>query len=227
MSLKARATERVIAATGGRVWSGPFTGMRIDPHLTSWGDGDVGARLLGIYEQPLHGIMERIIDAQVDCVVTLGCAEGYYSVGLARALPDARHIAVDISQRALDIVDIHANMNDVEVETHLELPDVPDWAVWIVDVEGDEAQLLKPEKRPELETATLVVELHPWLDRDVEKLLLERFLPTHDMYLIHDSNRSVNRFDFLADMPDEVRWSLAVEGRPERMSWMVLSPTTS
>jgi len=227
MSLKARATDRVIAHTGGRVASGPFAGMKIDPHLTSWGDGDVGARLLGIYEQPLHRLMMQFIESDPDCVVTLGCAEGYYTIGLARHLPEARHVAVDISQRALDIVNAHANQNDVEVETHLRLPDIPDGAVWIVDIEGDEQHVLNPETRSELKTATLVVELHPWIQPRVQQILMERFLDTHNVYLIEDSNRSVNRFDFLADLPDEVRWSLAMEGRPQRMSWLVMTPMES
>lgn len=228
MTAKQAATQRIVERSGGVVQSGPFQGMRILADRTSWGDGDVGARLLGIYEQDLHPVMEDIVAAGPDCVVNVGCAEGYFAVGLAMRLPDARVIAVDISQQALNICQRHAEVNDCQVETGLSLPnDIPENAVWIVDIEGEESKLLNPDSRPELRSASILVELHPWVSRDVYSVLMDRFEQTHVISEIVQGDRSVNDFAMLADLSDEIRWSIASEGRPQRMKWLWMRPEMS
>lgn len=225
MSVKADATRRVVDRSGGRVVSGPFVGMRILPDLVSWGDGDVGARLLGVYEQELHDVVDEVVAAEPKCVVNVGCAEGYYAVGLALKLEDARIVAVDVSQRALDVTRAHAEANGVHVETALTIPaDVPDDAVWLFDVEGDEAGLVDPVRFPTLKSASILVELHEWVHADLKLTLENRFADTHDVSVIVQGDRSVNQFDFLEDLTDEQRWSLAVEGRPRRMRWLWMVP---
>lgn len=228
MNDKQVATRRVIAHAGGRVQSGPFENMRVNPDLVSWGDGDVGSRLLGIYEESVHGWMDRLLALDFDYVLNVGCAEGYYSVGFARELPDARVVAVDISQRALNITAQHAAMNRVMVETSLTIPDdVPRGALWLVDVEGDELHILNPEVRPMLKSATIFVELHEWVHEHLFETMLERFSKTHIIEVMNDGARSVNDFEFMADMTDSQRWSLASEGRPRRMKWMLMWPKES
>lgn len=224
MNAKSVATQVVLARSGGVVQWGPFKGMILSTAV-SWGDGDLGARLLGIYEQELHRPLESVIATAPSCVVNVGCAEGYVAVGLARRLPDARVVAVDISQKALDAASYNAGLNFLTVETALTVPDdVPEGAFWFVDVEGAEANVLHPLVYPGLRTSSIIVELHPWVDADGEKTILDRFADTHMAVVIVQGDRSVNRFDMVADLTDEQRWALASEGRPQRMKWLWLTP---
>jgi protein-L-isoaspartate O-methyltransferase len=69
------------------------------PRRTSWGDGYRAAKLLGAYEHSLHDVLLKPVSRQPDPIINVGCAEGYYAVGLARLLPDATVYAFDIDRQ--------------------------------------------------------------------------------------------------------------------------------
>jgi methylase of polypeptide subunit release factors len=79
------------------VRSGPFQGMN---YRTKQAEGCLVARLLGCYESELHGELEKLISEAPDVIIDIGCAEGYYALGLARRLPRARVYARDTNPRA-------------------------------------------------------------------------------------------------------------------------------
>ena len=62
------------------VRSGPFQGMRYLDEIV-W--GSVTPRWLGCYEWELHGAVRQILDRGYKTIIDVGCAEGYYAVGLA------------------------------------------------------------------------------------------------------------------------------------------------
>lgn len=221
MSAKQIATKRIVERSNGVVQWGPFRGMTILPHA-SWGDGDVGARLLGVYEQELHDVFDAV--RAPSTVINVGCAEGYYAVGLARRL-SCPVWAVDIDAKALQVTQDNARANGVVVEVMSELPDsVPADAFWVVDVEGDEGRILNPAVIPELLSAEILVELHPWKVSNIYSILVDRFADTHSIVEIVQGDRSVNQFSMLADLTDEQRWSVASEGRPQLMRWLWMRP---
>ena len=53
-------------------------------------DGDLPPKLLCCYEAELHPAIERAAARNPQLIVTIGCAEGYYAVGMARVLLAAR-----------------------------------------------------------------------------------------------------------------------------------------
>ena len=71
---------------GGVVLSGPFTlgcsrrRAVMGPH---------GPLLAGSYEAELHDVLEDVIVERPSRIIDVGCAEGYYAVGLAMRCPDA------------------------------------------------------------------------------------------------------------------------------------------
>ena len=78
--------------TGGRVRSGPFAGMR-------YVDTSVGScfipKLLGTYECELASKVEWICRQQPKLIIDIGAAEGYYAIGLAIRMPNARVVAFE------------------------------------------------------------------------------------------------------------------------------------
>src|SRR6478672_6897407 len=68
-------------APGLVVQHGPFKGMKY-PGVNSVGSALI-PKLLGSYERELHPLIDSICAGQYDQVVDIGCAEGYYAVGLA------------------------------------------------------------------------------------------------------------------------------------------------
>ncbi len=215
-----QARSIVLAHSNGRVLSGPFLGMSIDPQAVSWGDGDIVTKLLGCYEQEFHGVLEQAIARRIPRFVNVGCAEGYYAVGVARhGIPV---VAVDMSETALAACRQNAMLNGVELTLHRAIPRPVSGDFWLVDIEGGEADLLRDSAG--WEGVELLVELHEWVDRSLADRLLRIFGGSHGGQLLTMGARDPNRFDFLSRMPDVVRFALMSERRPERMRWLHLQP---
>src|SRR5580765_3232142 len=102
MRLLARWRAQMLANTfiarhGARILGGPFAGMEYVQFAT---EGSLIARLLGTYESELHPHLAALAAAGLDTVIDVGCAEGYYAVGLARAMPQVTVHAHDIDEKA-------------------------------------------------------------------------------------------------------------------------------
>lgn len=215
-----QAHSIVLTHSNGRVLSGPFLGMSIDPQAVSWGDGDIVTKLLGCYEQELQGVLEHAIARRIPRFVNVGCAEGYYAVGVARhGIPV---VAVDTSEAALAASRHNAMLNGVELILHRDVPRPVRGDFWLVDIEGGEADLLRDSDG--WQGVELLVELHEWVDRSLADRLLRIFGSSHDGQLLTMGARNPNRFDFLSGLPDAARFSLMSENRPERMRWLHLRP---
>jgi len=112
-------TDQIYKATSGIVQFGPFAGMRL-PDESSWSGGDGSSKLLGCYEQELHSTVEKAIARQPEVLINIGCAEGYYAVGLARRLPTAQVFAFDTDEKAQSICRLAAQLNGVENQLVIE-----------------------------------------------------------------------------------------------------------
>jgi len=223
--------RQVVRHSGGAVQSGPFSGMLLDSHVVSWGSGDMCPKLLGTYEEELHRILEDQIAPSPPYVVNLGCAERYYSIGLAMRLRGSTIFSVDICNRALKATDKNARLNGVgnvrtinrstEVQVALVLGDQ---SLWIVDVEGAEGEILQQIGLERFQSASLLIELHPFVDRRASLELLERLSLTHKIQLIDQAGRNPNSIPFLTGLSDSSRWAAVNEGRPEKMQWLYAVP---
>src|SRR5688500_985732 len=81
-------TRRFAKRHGLSVRRGPFHGMTYPESAVGLAEQLV-PKLLGSYECELHGALEQVIQGDYEQVVDIGAADGYYAVGLARALPDS------------------------------------------------------------------------------------------------------------------------------------------
>ncbi len=226
------AIDLVKRATGMTVQTGLFSGMRMTP-LQSWGGGeDIAPQLLGTYEQELHPTLARLMARDYRTVVNVGCAEGYYSVGLARCLPKAHVYAFDIDARARTACRANARENGVSDRVTINglcQPEVlgeiaaldPDMLL-VLDCETYELPLLTSEAGfAAVRRADLVIETHDWLDRSIVPQLMARFLHTHKLSFLHSEGRNPNAFAFLARISDLERWMMVCENRPELQNWLV------
>ena len=76
------------------VLNGPFKGMKY-PEFLSLGSTLI-PKLIGSYEAELHPIIDEIIACGYEEIWDVGCAEGYYAVGLALMSPTSKIRAYDI-----------------------------------------------------------------------------------------------------------------------------------
>lgn len=225
----------VFQKTGGRVQTGPFKGMIIVPEV-SWGDGDTASKLLGEYENELHSFLEKAIASKPDLVINVGCAEGYYTVGMGIRLPGVKLHGVDINQNAVKVSTMNALANAVtNLETHQGEIDhewlddkckMPAKPFLVIDCEGYELTLLDPEKVPSLVKATMVVESHDCAIAGITEELIKRFSATHEIQAIEQSFKDPYQFEFLKELSDCDKWALVHEGRPSTMTWLCMTPKT-
>lgn len=170
------------ARHGTTITHGPFKGMS---YATPASEGSFPARLLGVYEASLAPVIEAIISRAYPLVIDVGCAEGYYAVGLARRMPASIIWARDASATAQDLCRDLARQNGVTVQvggllTHAELAVCADQpTVIICDIEGAEGLLLDPVAAPELRLADILVEVHEGMVPGLTVTLAQRFQATH------------------------------------------------
>ena len=214
---------------GSNVLAGPFAGMA---YIDAATEGALAPRLLGTYESELHPHILALADGNVDCVIDVGCAEGYYAVGLARLLPQATVYAFDRDVAALNACRAMAAQNGVaervvvagefKPETFERFADRR--CLVIMDVEGAEDDLLRPDLAPSLARMNLIVETHDLLRPGVRERVTARFAATHDILrvdpgpkgqVLPDSMRAMSHLDQLLAV-----WEFRAGPTP----WLVMTP---
>jgi predicted RNA methylase len=215
----------IYSETHGVVQSGPFAGMLL-LDKQEWDDGNLSTKCLGCYEEELHPHIEyqveRLAKLEDAKIVDLGCAEGYYAIGLARRLPEAIIYGVDISKKSLAILHKAAEINGVKIKVDCDLAEVmkrPDLV--ICDVEGDEINYLKLDFFPDLAHADIIVECHNTKEFVITDILRQRFADTHQIEHIFEGARNPNKYVFLQGRQSLHRWMAVCEGRPCMMDWLV------
>ena len=184
----------LLQQNGAVVMDGPFKGMDF---LAQSAEGCHIAKLLGCYEQPLFDHIEQAITRDYATILNIGCAEGYYAVGMARRMPGARVHAFDTNENARQICSELAEKNGVRAQVSIGALFKPeDFAghankriLVLCDIEGAEKDLLGPAALPALTDADLIVESHECLIPGVTQMLMQRFAATHDISLVEDDGQ--------------------------------------
>jgi len=177
---------------GTRVIQGPLKGLDF---IEQSAEGCHIAKLLGCYEQPLQPYISAAISKGYTTVLNIGCAEGYYAVGLARAMPEAKSLAFDTDPKAQVACKELAAKNEVSKRVEVSGLFTPsnfadyDQSSTLVfcDIEGAELELLDPEIAPALKSMDIIVESHECLRAGITDALITRFSVTHDIQLITDN----------------------------------------
>jgi len=190
LDIVAREIARV---TGGVVAAGPFVGLKLNYEFYAT---HASPKFLGTYEQELHNIIERAIELKPKYILNVGCAEGFYAVGLAKRLSDAQIFAADADPKALTATVRNAALNGVSGRVHPVGPVKPgklhkylraDASLIVMDCEGAEFSLLDPTNDPELLRTNIIVEIHrEFGDSDQ---IIRRFQRTHSIIEVCPSDR--------------------------------------
>lgn len=220
-----RRVQRVIEERCGLVvQSGPFAGMA---YISESVCSSLVPKLLGSYEGELHEVLRQILSGEYETVIDIGCAEGYYAVGLALGLPRARVYAFDIDTRARELCTRLAEANNVAERVivagecnHEKLNSLIRGRTLIVcDCEGCELQLLDPARAPELRKSDLLIELHDLIIPDITPTLISRFTQTHQITLIDAEDRDPGAFPILKDFDQLTQRTAVAEFRDGPMQW--------
>lgn len=224
---QAAAVDRLAAQGGYVVRHGTFAGLRYGRFAP---DVPTVSKLLGCYEEELQPAFERLLTKGYSRVVNVGCAEGYYAVGLALRLPDARVFAFDTSEearrRCKQLALINGVADRVEVgstcgpERLASLADAG--TLIVVDCEGCEARLLRSNYVDSLRCSDMIIELHDFLNGSISTGIIDTFVESHRVTLCQGRERLPATHPALERLRPEARAELVDEGRAELMQWAVL-----
>jgi precorrin-6B methylase 2 len=225
--------RRVSDELGLTVRSGPFTGLRYveravgAPHLADC----LPAKLLGSYERELHPAIERAMRTGFSTIVNVGAADGYYAVGLALRMPEARVFAFEVNEGRRDLCMELARLNGVAERIDIAGACDPAWlaalegdCLLVMDCEGCEVGLLGREQAASLAGSSLIVELHDFIDPRSSHTVVERFSATHECERIAAAPRHSGDFPELEFLGWKNRELAISEVRTHPMEWAVLTP---
>lgn len=227
--IRGELAEQLMSAYKTTVATGPFAGMAL-PSEAAWGDGDIPPKVLGCYEEELHAAVTRAAQRQPATIINIGCAEGYYAIGLARLLPSADVFAFDTSKKAQAICRSASAQNHVSARVHVagectkaalsRLLDGDGRKLLFVDCEGAELDLLDGDVAARAKSADIIIECHDFINPTITQTLAQRFSGSHTVERIDQSGRNPNKFGPLRQLDESFRWIAVSEGRPVSMNWL-------
>lgn len=220
------------------VANGPFMGMKY-PHARSV-EGSLLPKLLGSYELELKDVIETILFKDYTDIVNIGCAEGYYAVGLGMKFPKANIFAFDSNSSARNFCNEMGRLNGVEnrlhvgdfcdEETMLSL-NFRGKALVVSDCEGFEKYLFTEKVVDFLANHDVLIETHDLIDIEISSLLRKRFCNTHDILTIKsvDDIEKVNhyRFSEIENYDTQLKRLILCEKRGSIMEWLYMTSKQS
>jgi hypothetical protein len=219
------------------VQHGFFKGLKY-PSFQSCGSS-IFPKLFGSYEYELYSTLLKFEGNNYSEIIDIGCAEGFYAVGLALKFPNAGIYAYDIDRKALEYCKLMAFENKVADRVNLGSCCTTETlrnfhftgrGLIVCDCEGYERELFSDANISSFKLTDLIIELHTFVHQDVKDYLVSLFENSHNYTLItsHDNNRKMLDFKpYLNNMNKAVHLKAIEEGRPTTMDWLILTPKTA
>jgi SAM-dependent methyltransferase len=196
-------------------------------------------KLLGSYEQELQPLLQRLKARNYSEIVDIGCAEGYFAIGLGRLFPATKIFAYDTNPEGVRLCRLMAQVNQVENRlvtgsfcdaAALQKLPLTRRALVVSDCEGYEKSLFTPETVRKLANHDVLIEVHDFVDLAISSKLRAVFEATHHLEIITsiDDVKKAQTYDYpeLATFDLAQRKILLAEHRVSIMEWFYFSPRT-
>ncbi len=189
-------------------------------------------KIIGSYEAELNDIIQHIIQNKYDVIIDVGCAEGYYAVGLAMKT-NATVFAYDTDANArklcLEMATLNSVQNKIQIKETFTIDDIKNLdpnkkTVIICDCEGFEKYLFTAESVPLLKNTDVLIETHDFIDLTISTTLTHLFKPTHNIQTIAslDDNLKAKYYQYNETSQQTIttKKELFAEVRPCTMEWI-------
>ena len=214
------------------VADGPFKGM-IYPDFIAYGSA-MYPKVLGCYESELNPSLESLLKTDYHSIVDIGCAEGYYAVGVAMRQPNAMVYAYDIDVKAMDACEKMAKLNKAEKNMRFGTFCSPETLIGMdfekkslifSDCEGYEMDLFTPDVVKNLKNCDLIIELHDLYTEKISPSIIDAFSASHQIKLVYSENTFIKMraLNLIGDLTDDQILNFFVE-RNGIMRWAIITP---
>lgn len=210
--------------TGRRVIRGPFKGLL---YVKESIDSVLYPKLIGTYEKELHGILETYEGNEFEKVLVIGAGEGYYAVGLAKKW-NRPVLAFERDDKGRQLITRLSLINRKTVfvkgmfEPGLDTQSGRDFI--LMDIEGEEKEVLTAEQFLEWQYSTIITEVH---SSPVKGLLKERAAYTHHSTFIPTQERTLRDYPFSPPFSKLLKrwwWAAIQEWRSDSVGWLIFEP---
>lgn len=228
-----RTAEDLAEACDNKIVNGIFTGMMLSPDLFPQ---HLAPKYLGTYEDELSVFVQWCIKQNPDAIVNVGCAEGYYAVGLATRLPITPIFAFDADPKARHATSAHARLNkldNVNVDGVVSARELDillgkfSNPLLILDCEGCEKEFIYLKRVNNILHSYLLIELHPNVHENIQKELQFELSNTHQCHLVlPKKNKPIpkNCEKYLSNLHREAVPFLTDERRGQSNRWICAIP---
>lgn len=220
------------------VQNGPFKGMKY-AKLDSVGS-TIYPKILGSYEMEIWDFIERAKLNKYSVILDIGCAEGYYAIGLAMNNKQSKVYAYDTQLKARELCHEMASLNNVSgnviINGELTEKGLNDFVfekkgLIICDCEGFERELFNESNLENIKNCDLIIETHDFIDIEISSYLKNLFRSTHDIISVKstDDIQKAHEYKFkeLANLDLHTKKKVLSERRPSIMEWLICHPKNS
>lgn len=214
------------------VADGPFKDM-VYPDFIAYGSA-MYPKLLGCYESELNSSLESFLKTDYHSIVDIGCAEGYYAVGVAMRQPNAIVYAYDIDEKAMEACEKMAKLNNAEKNMRFGTFCSPETLIGMdfekkslifSDCEGYEMDLFTPDVVKNLKNCDLIIELHDLYTEKISPSIIDAFSASHQIKLVYSENTfmKMRALNLIGDLTEDQILNFFVE-RNGIMRWAIITP---
>jgi len=218
------------------VLNGIFKGMQMgDIKATG---SSIYAKLLGSYESEIMPELKRLLDQKYGLLINVGSDEGYYAVGVARLQQTIKVYAFDCNKNAQRRCSALAALNNVGGqintrgcfnESDLPTSTAAEKALFIIDCEGCENEIITAQLVNSFSSADFIIELHFDNAPSVADKLQAVFSATHNIKLVSalSDHEKVMQYDYteISDLSYSEK-NYILNEREGFMQWLVATPKT-
>lgn len=215
------------------VLNGPFAGMKY-PKIYS-NSSAIYPKLIGSYESELGSTIHGIFKKSYRFIYDIGCAEGYYAIGLALKFEKSIIHAFDIDEKALEncrrMGELN-NVNNVIYNTEFKFKELQNYdfnnSLIICDCEGLEKEIFQFKNINHFKMASMIIEVHDFIHNGLSHIINSNFRKTHQINIIKSTSDFYKIVNYNFHKPLKVdilmKKYLYSEYRPTIMTWLVLEP---
>jgi hypothetical protein len=169
--------------------------------------------------------------------IDIGAADGYYATGVVISGLFEGALCFETSAKGRDVIAVNAKLNDIQdkivvygaasVLTLTENLGLSIEALVLVDIEGGEFELFRPDIIRLLRDCVIIVELHDFYFENGIELkndLISRAEEVFDVDILFSETLPCEYLSDFKDLNDDERALAFSECRPRSMEWLVFHP---
>jgi len=215
------------------VMEGPYKGMRM-PENYMWNEYDYCPKVLGLYEKE---VQNKLNSFNFENFINIGCAEGYHLIGQIFLNKKRKAIGFEVNNSFIKILQKNSLQNncysriklfekakddfvDILINNKINL----EKSCFLIDIEGDEFNILKEENLKKLQQSIMIIQFHPRKIEEENIIFLNLLKFFFNLDIFQTNERSLSSYKELKDFSDVDRWLMVSEHRPCLMNWIICFP---